>query len=79
MFFRFTVFTGDSLQVETKGNASEHGIHVASWRWDYVKLPLTTTLFLVIAGWCKIGEFMNVHHVNFVCLVELIIFCSMPV
>ncbi|XP_014669299.1 PREDICTED: Na(+)/H(+) exchanger beta-like isoform X2 [Priapulus caudatus] len=34
---------------------NSEGIHVASWRWDHVKIPLTITLFLVVTAWCKIA------------------------
>ncbi|XP_013773485.2 Na(+)/H(+) exchanger protein 7-like [Limulus polyphemus] len=42
-------------------NSQEHGIHVASWRWEYVKTPFIYTAFVIIAGLCKVGY----HHANF--------------
>ncbi|XP_067140099.1 Na(+)/H(+) exchanger protein 7-like [Centruroides vittatus] len=52
------------IQVENDGNSKrDHsgGIHVATWRWDYVEDPFIYTTFVIIAGMCKIGF----HHADF--------------
>ncbi|XP_013384035.1 Na(+)/H(+) exchanger beta isoform X2 [Lingula anatina] len=62
---------GDSNDSSHHGNHSVHstdhpthsheGIHVASWNFDYVKAPLVITLFITVAGFCKLGF----HHADF--------------
>ncbi|XP_076365416.1 Na(+)/H(+) exchanger beta-like isoform X1 [Tachypleus tridentatus] len=43
------------------GDSEVHGIHVASWKWEYVKTPFIYTTFVIIAGLCKVGY----HHADF--------------
>ena len=41
------------------GNGSSHGhhgIHVASWQFEYVKPYLIVSIFLIVAAICKLGE-----------------------
>lgn len=40
--------------------AAHDGIHVASWKWAYVRQPFILTMFVVVAGLCKVG-FHNAH------------------
>lgn len=35
----------------------EHGIHVASIKFGYVKQPLIVAIFMIIVVLCKLGEF----------------------
>ena len=38
----------------TDGHASG-GVQVASWRWEYVQIPLTITIYALLIGLAKIG------------------------
>lgn len=45
-----------SNQTEPKHDRKHVSIHVASWRWSYVKTPLMLTIFVMCAGILKIGN-----------------------
>ena len=34
----------------------DHGIHVASWRWDEIGIYITFTTFIIVAGLAKVGK-----------------------
>lgn len=58
-----TAFTAQVQVDQNKNEKHNHGggIHVATWRWDYVEDPFIYTTFVIIAGMCKIGF----HHADF--------------
>ena len=41
-----------------------HGIHVASWNYEYVKGPLVITMFMIITAICKLGKQLNQHLIG---------------
>ena len=43
---------------EKPGEEEEEAkVHVVSWRWDHMGVYVTITLFIVLSGLAKVGEF----------------------
>ncbi|XP_033638201.1 sodium/hydrogen exchanger 1-like [Asterias rubens] len=52
---------GDGEGGEPEAHTGHTGVHVASWNFEYVELPLGVTAFALMVGLAKVGF----HHANF--------------
>ncbi len=44
---------------KNRRDGEHHGVHVASWRFSYVKLPLILTAFMVAIVLVKVGRLLH--------------------